>query len=36
VVDGEILNHITQKIVTIKAKLTPKMMELIAKMESPH
>lgn len=36
IVDGEILNHITQKIVTIKAKLTPKMMELIAKMESPH
>jgi len=36
VVDGEILNHITQKIVTIKAKLTPKMLELIAKMESPH
>jgi transposase len=33
VVDGEILNHITQKIVTIKAQTTPKMIELIAKLE---
>ena len=36
VVDGEILNHITKKIVTIKAQPTPKMNELIAKLEAPH
>lgn len=36
VVDGEILNHITHKTVTIKAEPTPKMKELIAKIESPH
>jgi hypothetical protein len=35
-VDGEILNHITQKIVTIKAQPTQKMKELIAKLELPH
>jgi transposase len=33
VVDGEILNQITQKIVTIKAQPTPKMKELIAKLK---
>jgi hypothetical protein len=36
IVDGEILNHITQKIVTVKAQPTPKMMELITKLEAPH
>lgn len=36
VVDGEILNHITQKIVTVKAQPTPKMRELIAKLNAPH
>jgi transposase len=36
IVDGEIMNHITQKIVTVKAQLTPKMMELIAKLQAPH
>jgi hypothetical protein len=36
IVDGEILNQITQKIVTIKAQPTQKMKELIAKLESPH
>jgi hypothetical protein len=36
IVDGEILNHITQKIVTVKAHPTPKMMELITKLEAPH
>ncbi len=36
VVDGEILNHITQKIVTVKALPTPKMLELIAKLQAPH
>ena len=36
IVDGEILNHITQKIVTVKAQITPKMKEFIAKLESPH
>lgn len=33
VVDGEILNQITQKIVTIKAQPTQKMKELIAKLK---
>lgn len=33
IVDGEILNHITRKIVTIKAKPTQKMVEIIAKLE---
>ena len=36
VVDGEILNHITNKIVTVKAHPTPKMKELIAKLDAPH
>lgn len=36
IVDGEILNHITNKIVTVKALPTPKMKDLIAKLESPH
>jgi transposase len=36
IVDGEILNHITQKVVTIKAQPTQKMKELIAKLEAPH
>jgi hypothetical protein len=36
IVDGEILNQITQKMVTIKAQPTQKMKELIAKLEIPH
>jgi len=36
IVDGEILNHITQKIVTVKAQPTLKMKELIAKLKLPH
>jgi hypothetical protein len=36
VVDSEILNRITQKIVPIKAQLTQKMKELIAKLELLH
>jgi transposase len=36
VVDGEILNHMTQKIVTVKAQPTPKMEQLIAKLVTPH
>jgi transposase len=36
IVDGEILNHITNKIVTIKAQPTQKMKEFIAKLELPH
>jgi transposase len=36
VVDGEILNQITQKIVTVKAEPTPKMNELITKLFAPH
>lgn len=35
-VDGEILNHITQKIVTINAQPTQKMKDLIAKLNAPH
>lgn len=36
IVDGEILNHITQKKVIIKAQPTQNMKELIAKLEIPH
>ncbi|HPI36184.1 MAG TPA: hypothetical protein PLP79_12170 [Prolixibacteraceae bacterium] len=36
IVDGEILNYIANKIVTVKAHPTPKMKELIEKLESPH
>jgi len=36
IVDGEILNHITQKIVTVKAQPTPKMVQLIARLRAPH
>ncbi|MFZ1703274.1 MAG: IS1634 family transposase [Saprospiraceae bacterium] len=36
IVDGEILNHITNKIVTINAEQTLKMKELIAKLNAPH
>lgn len=36
IVDGEILNHITQKIVTVKAQPTQKMTELITKFDTPH
>jgi len=36
VVDGEILNHITQKVVTVKAQPTQKMKELISLLETPH
>lgn len=36
IVDGEILNCITQKTVTVKAQSTPNMMEFIAKLEAPH
>ncbi|MFU8842584.1 MAG: hypothetical protein ACNA7V_02120 [Bacteroidales bacterium] len=36
IVDGEILNNITQKIVTVKAQPTKKMKEMIAKLEAPH
>ena len=36
IVDGKILNQITQKMVTIKAQPTQKMKELIAKLEIPH
>jgi transposase len=36
IVDGEILNQITKKIVTIKAQPTQKMIEFIAKLEIPH
>lgn len=36
IVDGEILNHITQKVVTVKAQPTQKMKELIAKLKAPH
>lgn len=36
IVDGEILNHITNKIVTVKAEPTPKMNEIMAKLIRPH
>ncbi len=36
IVDGEILNHITQKIVTVKALPTQKMKEILIKLEIPH
>ena len=36
IIDGEMLNHITQKIVTCKAQPIPKMKEIIAKLELPH
>jgi transposase len=36
IVDGEILNLITNKIVTVKAHPTPKMKELFAKLVSLH
>jgi len=36
VVDGEILNQITNKVVTVKAKPTDKMEENIAKLFAPH
>lgn len=36
IVDGEILNLITQKTVTIKANPSQKMTELIAKLNLPH
>jgi transposase len=36
VVDGEILNHITQKIVTVEAQPTLKMKEISTKLFSPH
>lgn len=36
IVDGQILNHITHKTVTIKAEKTPKMEELLTKLFPPH
>jgi hypothetical protein len=36
IVDGQILNHITHKTVTIKAEQTPKMDILVAKLFPPH
>ena len=36
VVDGEVLNHVTQKVVTIKAEPTPKMTEIINRIFPPH
>ncbi len=36
VVDGEILNQITQKIVTVKAEPTPSMKEICNRLFSPH
>ena len=35
-VDGEILNQVTNKIVTVNAKTTPKMNDLVSKLFSPH
>jgi transposase len=36
IVDGEILNHITDKIITIKAEPTVKMKEILSKLHPPH
>lgn len=36
IVDGQILNHITQKTVIVKAEQTPKMADLVAKLFPPH
>lgn len=36
VVDGEILNQITNKVLTVKAEPTTKMKEIIAKLYAPH
>lgn len=36
IVDGQILNHITKKIITIKAEPTSKMADIIAKLNAPH
>ena len=36
IVDGEILNHITEKIVTVKAQPTQKIKVIIAKLTAPH
>lgn len=36
IVDGQILNHITNKSVVIRAELTPKMTGLITRLFPPH
>lgn len=36
IVDGEILNQMTNKVVTINADKTPKMKDLIEKLNAPH
>lgn len=36
IVDGQILNHMTGKSVTIKANTTEKMQEIVAKIFTPH
>ena len=36
ILDGQILNHITSKTVSVKAEQTPKMEKLIAKLFPPH
>lgn len=36
VVDGEVLNHVTQKVVTINAEPTPKMTDIINRIFPPH
>jgi len=35
-VDGEILNHITQKTVTVKAQQTQKMKKILEQLDAPH
>lgn len=36
VADGQILNHVTGKVVTVKAEATEKMKEIISKLFPPH
>lgn len=36
IVDGQILNHITNKIAIVKAQPSDRMVEIIAKLFPPH
>ena len=36
IVDGQILNKLTNKVITVKALSSPKIVELISKLSAPH
>jgi hypothetical protein len=36
IVDGQILNHATNKTVTVKAQTTEKMKWILSKLDAPH